>query len=215
VSHDLRAPLRHLSAYTSELAAEHADALDADGRAVLGRIAERCGNMNALIEGLLQLSRVSRGPVKRKDLDLSAMAGELADELRRSEPERPVAVSIQPGLRAQGDPVLVRTLLQNLLGNAWKYSSKVPVARIGVAGARIGDEEVYRISDNGAGFEPRYADRLFGAFQRLHTSKEFEGTGIGLATAKRIVERHGGRVWAESAPGEGATFYFTLPDEKR
>jgi PAS domain S-box-containing protein len=210
VSHDLRGPLGQLSAYVKRLDEQIGLTIHDETRHLLERIGDRAKHMDALIEGLLGLSNVVHGPLELHELDLSSIARDLAGDLQRESPDRRVEVTIQDGLRALGDPVLVRTLLQNLLGNAWKYSSKTPNAQVRLDCEHTSAEAVFRVSDNGAGFDPRYADKLFGPFQRLHSQSEFPGTGVGLATSKRIVERHGGRIWAESGRGEGATFYFTL-----
>lgn len=210
VSHDLRAPLRAIDGFSSALQ-EQAGGLDAAGRKHLERIRAATARMGQLIEDLLGLSRVVRADMAREAVDLSVIAREVMDELRRSAPERGLQLVIADGLRAEGDPRLLRILLENLLHNAWKYSSRALQARI-TFGSEIAADggRVFIISDNGAGFDMRYADKLFGAFQRLHSDQEFPGTGVGLATARRIVHRHGGRIWADSAPGQGATFRFTL-----
>jgi light-regulated signal transduction histidine kinase (bacteriophytochrome) len=166
--------------------------------------------MGQLIDQLLALARAMRAEVRREPVDLSALAREVAAELARSEPERHVVVAIAEGLAAPGDPALLRTVLANLFGNAWKFTRRQALPRVEFGCAGNGRGGPYYVRDNGAGFEIEYADRLFGAFQRLHTPEEFEGSGIGLATVRRIVERHGGRVWAEGSPDAGATFYFTL-----
>jgi PAS domain S-box-containing protein len=209
VSHDLRAPVNHLQGYAGALA----DCLDDDSRRgpLVRKIGERARHMNELIDALLALSRVAASPLARRDVDLSALAREIDADLRREFPQRTVETAIQPGLRASADPVLARTLLQNVIGNAWKYSSKVQAARIDVFSEHGQDGIQFAVRDNGAGFDPAYASKLFGAFQRLHSQTEFKGNGVGLATVRRIVARHGGRIWAESVQGRGATFRFTLP----
>jgi light-regulated signal transduction histidine kinase (bacteriophytochrome) len=166
--------------------------------------------MGELIDDLLKLSRVTRQDLRGQNVNLSALATEIAAELRAREPGRVVDWSLAPQVLAAGDPHLLRIVMDNLLGNAWKYTSRTEHARIEF-GIRPDDgNAVYYVRDNGAGFDMQYADRLFGAFQRLHKVEDFPGNGIGLATVKRIVVRHGGRIWAESQPGQGATFYFTL-----
>jgi signal transduction histidine kinase len=168
--------------------------------------------MNELIDGLMMVTRVSREAVRPRRVDFSAAAAEIVGDMRRAEPARHVEVTIEPGMHAHGDLTLLRTLLQNLIGNAWKYTRKVGEARIWVtrdAQAPNG----FCVSDNGVGFDPRYAQRLFTPFQRLHSASEYEGTGVGLATARRIVERHGGSIRAESLPDAGASFHFTLPGQ--
>ena len=162
--------------------------------------------MGGLIDDLLKLSRVSRGELRKERVDLSAIAQAIVKEYTG----RDVAMTIAPGLVVQGDPRLLRVALENLLGNAWKYTSKRADARIEFGELAAGGERVFYVRDNGAGFDMRYADKLFGAFQRLHGANEFEGTGVGLATVQRILRRHGGRIWAEAKVGAGATFYFTV-----
>jgi len=212
VSHDLRAPLRSIDGFSRILLEDYADKLDEEGADYLGRVRGASKHMALLIEDLLDLSRVSRGPLRREVIDLSAMARDIVKKLQRAHPERRVKFVAQEGVVAFGDANLLAVALENLLGNAWKFTSKSNEATIefGVDVPHGGGSVVYYVRDDGAGFDPRYADKLFGAFQRLHGSEEFEGTGIGLATVARIVHRHGGRVWAESQIGEGATFYFTL-----
>jgi light-regulated signal transduction histidine kinase (bacteriophytochrome) len=210
VSHDLGAPLRHLSGYVEFLRKDYAAAMPEPAAKLVERIGERAHYMASLVRALLNLSRVGRGPIHASDLDLTRLAEEVVADLRHAEPLREVEVTVEPGLRAHADLVLMRTLLQNLIGNAWKYTARTPSPRIEVGAMAKDGERVYFVRDNGAGFDLRDATRLFGAFQRLHPASEFEGTGIGLATVKRIVLRHGGRVWADAAPGQGATFYFPL-----
>ncbi len=210
VAHDLRAPLRSIDGFGQALEEDFADRLDAEGKLHLQRVRGSAKQMGQLIDGLLGLSRVSRGDVARERLNLTRMAEQAVARLRETHPERPVEVRIEPDLAAEGDPRLIGAVLDNLLGNAWKFTSKRDSARIEV-GQRIEDSRpVFFVRDNGAGFDQAFAGKLFGAFQRLHGATEFEGTGIGLATVERIVRRHGGRVWAEGTVGQGATFYFTL-----
>jgi signal transduction histidine kinase len=211
VSHDLRAPLRTIDGFSRLLLEDYADRLDEEGEDYLGRVRGASKHMDTLIEDLLDLSRVSRGPLRREVIDLSAMARDIVEKLERAQPERRVKFVAQEGVVAFGDANLLAVALENLLGNAWKFTSKKDEATIEFGAVPHGGGGVaYYVRDDGAGFDPRYADKLFGAFQRLHGSEEFEGTGIGLATVARIVHRHGGRVWAESEVGEGATFCFTL-----
>jgi PAS domain S-box-containing protein len=210
VSHDLRAPLNHLTAYSEELSGEAAAGNLAEARKYAGRIAERAAYMGELIDALLTLSRVTRVALEQRDVDLSALAFEIDAEHRKLEPGREVETIVEPGLLAQGDPVLLRTLLENLIGNAWKYTSLRQRARIEFRAEVVDGVRAFVVRDNGAGFDPRYAGRLFGVFQRLHSQQEFKGTGVGLATCRRIVARHGGRIWAEARPDGGATFRFTL-----
>jgi signal transduction histidine kinase len=210
VSHDLRAPLRAIAGFATAISEDSRDKLDDETRKNLDRILDRAGRMNELIEGMLALGKVVEIPMRRVPIDLTALANDIVRELRATEPARPVDVLIQPGLEAVGDPTLVRAVLTNLVGNAWKFTSRRGGARIEV-GAR---EDAFFVRDNGAGFDMEFAKNLFGAFQRFHSEKEFPGTGVGLATVERIVARHGGRVWAESRRGEGATFFFTLADQR-
>jgi len=210
VSHDLRAPLRSIDGFSRALLEDYEDRLDAEGQDYLHRVRASCQRMGQLIDDLLRLSRVTRGEMRREPVDLSALAQEIAVELQETQPERRVEFIIQPGLAADGDARLLRVVLENLLGNAWKFTGKRRQARIEFGLTEAEGRSVYFVSDNGAGFDMAYADRLFGAFQRLHSLAEFRGTGIGLATVQRVIHRHGGHVWAEGAVGQGATFYFTL-----
>ncbi|HEX3772132.1 MAG TPA: response regulator [Polyangiaceae bacterium] len=211
VSHDLRAPLRSIDGFSKFLLEDNPD-LAGSSRDHLNRIRASAQRMSELIDDLLELSRVSRIQIVRTAVDLSAIARLVVDDLQRREPERHVEVAIEAGLEARGDGRLLRAVLENLVGNAWKFSSKQPAARIEIGGIRLPEGVVYLVRDNGAGFDAANAHRLFAPFQRLHSQAEFSGTGIGLATVYRIVDRHGGRVWAESTPGKGATFYFTVPE---
>lgn len=210
VSHDLSTPLRAIEGFGLILQEDYRDKLDEEGLSHLQRIRMASQRMAGLIDALLSLSRVSRKQLARQDVDLSAKARDIAQSLKYSEPERQVDFIIQPGVRASGDPYMLESVLENLLGNAWKFTSPRPRAVIEF-GTQIQDTEwIFFIRDNGVGFEMAYVDKLFGAFQRLHKPDEFKGYGIGLATTQRIIQRHGGRVWAEGSPGQGATFYFTL-----
>lgn len=211
VSHDLRSPLRSIDGFSQALLEDYNDKLDAQAQNYLHRVRAASQRMAQLIDDMLNLSRVSRGEMRREEIDLSRMARDITEQLQRAQPERIVEVKIEDGIKARGDDRLLRIALENLLGNAWKFTSKQPSSRIEF-GAQAGDagEDVFFVRDNGAGFDMAYADKLFGAFQRLHSIDEFEGTGVGLATVQRIIRRHGGRIWAESQPGRGATFYFTL-----
>jgi len=229
VSHDLRAPLRSIDSFSQILLEEHAGKLDADGQDCLRRVRAATSRMGQLIDDLLRLSRVTRAEMHLETVDLSALAHSVAAELQGREPQRQVEFTIAPGVTAQGDARLLQVVLENLMGNAWKFTAKQEKARIefgvlqerDLETRRRGDAEtlpltaspllpVYFVRDNGAGFDMAYADKLFGAFQRLHSPSEFPGTGIGLATVSRIIHRHGGRVWAEGEVEKGATFYFTL-----
>ncbi|HVV00836.1 MAG TPA: ATP-binding protein, partial [Verrucomicrobiae bacterium] len=210
VSHDLRAPLRSIRGFSEVLLERHSTQLDARGQDYLRRVCQSSEQMDKLIEDLLKLSRVGRAELQWRDVDLTAMAETIVDELRKNNPERHVEIKIAPGLRAYGDERLLRIVLDNLLQNAWKFTSKTAGPCITVE--RVpGSPPAFCVRDNGAGFDMRHANRLFGVFQRLHTTSEFPGTGVGLATAQRILNRHGGRLWAEAQVDRGATFYFTLP----
>ncbi len=213
VSHDLRAPLRAIDGFSRILLTDYTERLDETGRDRLGRIRRAAQHMGTLIDDLLKLSRVTRTELKPEDVDMSALAEDVANDLRRQTPEHEVAFSIAPALHANGDRGLLRIVLDNLLGNAWKFTGGRPDARVSLDVDLRGGQTVYVVSDNGAGFDMAYADKLFGVFQRLHDVKEFPGTGIGLATVQRIVHKHGGRIWAESEVGRGARFYFTLEAE--
>ncbi|OGI43297.1 MAG: hypothetical protein A2150_06640 [Candidatus Muproteobacteria bacterium RBG_16_64_11] len=210
VSHDLRAPLRGIDGFSQALAEDYAAKLDDTGKEYLQRVRLASQRMAELIDDMLKLARVSRASMHREPVDLGALAHSIVAELQRTQPQRPVEVVVEPDLNASGDPKLLRVLLENLLANAWKFTGKQPRPRIEFGARRDHGAPVYFVRDNGAGFDMKYAHKLFGAFQRLHTTAEFPGTGIGLATVQRIVHRHGGRVWAEGAEGRGATFFFTL-----
>ena len=213
VSHDLRAPLRAIDGFSRLLEEDYGDRLDAAGHHVISRIVAGTGRMAQLIDDLLKLSRVSRGELRRARVDLSETVREVASNYQRLNADRSVEVLIASGVIAEGDPQLLRVALENLLGNAFKFTAKKPDARIEFGLDASGKAPVYFVRDNGAGFDPAYASKLFGAFQRLHSDAEFPGTGIGLATVKRIFLRHGGRTWAEGQTDRGATFYFTLRKE--
>ena len=211
ISHDLRAPLRSIDGYSQALMEEYSSQLGLPGQNYLRRIRTAAQRMSELIDALLGLSRLMRGELKRMEIDVSALAREIAQELRRQDEERRVEFIIAGHLTASADPRLLRAVLENLLGNAWKFTSKTPEARIEFGTIRPDRKvRVYFVRDNGAGFDMTYADKLFGTFERLHTADEFPGHGIGLAIVYRIIHRHGGRVWAESQVDKGATFYFTL-----
>lgn len=214
VSHDLRAPLRSIESFSQALLEDYPDRLDATGQDYLRRIGAATKRMGQLIEDLLRLSRITRTELKREQVDLSALASEIAANLKRSQPERQVQFQIMPDLKTDGDTRLLRIVLEDLLGNAWKYTSKHEKATIefGIMQSDTEKEKcltIFFVRDDGAGFDMANAGKLFGAFQRLHTPSEFTGNGIGLATIQRIIHRHGGRVWAEGAVEKGATFYFT------
>jgi PAS domain S-box-containing protein len=210
VSHDLRAPLRSIDGFSLALAEDWGAALNDECKGHLERIRGATRRMAQLIDDLLNLSRVSRAQLVRAPVDLSAMAESVLSELRATEPERDVEVVVAPQLVVDGDPRLLAVVLQNLLANAWKFTAKQPRGRIEFGVTEEGGRRVYFVRDDGAGFDMAYAGKLFGAFQRLHDTAEFPGTGVGLATVQRIIHRHGGRIWAEGAVGKGASFYFTL-----
>lgn len=210
VSHDLQAPLRHMTGYSRILLEEYRDTLDNEAAGYLDRIARAAAKMGSLIDALLQLSRVSRREMTICTINMTALAQEVINDLRQVERERSVQATIAEGLMAKGDPVLLRSVLENLLGNAWKYTRRTEKAEIDVGSEGINGTTTFYVRDNGVGFDMAYAGKIFGAFQRLHSDAEFEGTGIGLATVKRIINRHGGDIWAESELGKGTTVYFTL-----
>jgi len=210
VSHDLRAPLRSIRGFNEVLLERYASKLDGRGQEFLRRACASSHYMDDLIEDLLKLSRAGRSQLQHRPVDLSMLAHTIAADLHRSDPSRDVQFHITSGLQASGDERLLRIVLENLFRNAWKFSSKRPQACIefGLVMAR---EKAFFVRDNGAGFDPAYAGRLFSVFQRLHSTSEFAGTGVGLATVQRIINRHGGRVWAEGEVDRGAAFYFSLP----
>jgi PAS domain S-box-containing protein len=213
VAHDLRAPLRSIASFSDALREDCASQLDAVGQDYLRRIVGGAKRMADLIDGILALSRVNSTELVAVECDLSDMAWAVIAQLRELQPERKVRVIIQEGLRAQGDPKLLRSLLENLLGNAWKFTRERPEAEIELSATRNGRGlATYVVRDNGAGFDMAFKDKLFGVFQRLHAQNEFEGNGVGLATVQRIVRRHGGRIWGEGQPGHGARFFFTLSE---
>jgi PAS domain S-box-containing protein len=210
VSHDLRAPLRHVDGFSQILLEDYAEKLDEQGRRYLQQVREASQQMAQLIDDLLNLSRVTRTELRREVVDLSQMAEQIAEMLKKTQSDRVVEFVVEKGLAAEGDPRLLRVLLDNLLGNAWKYTGKRPWARIEFGRTMRDGKTAYFVRDNGAGFDMAYAHKLFGVFQRLHSLSEFPGTGIGLVTVQRIIHRHEGQVWAEGAVDQGATFYFTL-----
>ncbi|MBI3271902.1 MAG: response regulator [Planctomycetes bacterium] len=210
VSHDLRAPLRSIDGFSAALLEECRDKLDAQGADYLRRVRAATLRMGEIIDALLELSRVGRADMRLASVELSAIAGEVAAALQAAAPERQVELLVAPGMTVRGDGRLLRTVLENLLGNAWKFTAKRPLARIECGSRAEGDGAAYFVRDNGAGFEAEKAQKLFRPFLRLHSTSEFAGTGIGLATVRRIIHRHGGRVWAEGAVDQGATFLFTL-----
>ncbi len=212
VSHDLRAPLRVVDGFARLLKDDFGHTFDRVAHDHVDRITSAAARMNRMIDALLKLARVSSEPIESEPVDLSALARQVVDELQAEDPQRSALVSIEPGLTTRGDRVLLRILLENLIGNAWKYTGRCARAEISFGARREAGSTVFTVSDNGAGFDARFADRLFQVFQRLHGADEFPGTGVGLATAARIVKRHRGRIWADSVPGEGARFHFTLDE---
>jgi signal transduction histidine kinase len=210
VSHDLRTPLRSLEGFSSALLEGYNDKLDEKGQHYLERLRAASVLMGQLIDDILKLSRITRAEFRKETVDISQLAETVVTELRSVDPERQVEVMIKPNLVTRGDPRLLLIALQNLIGNAWKFTSKVPSAKIEIGDTNHEGTPAYFIRDNGAGFDMTYADKLFQPFQRLHKATDYPGTGIGLATVQRIIRRHGGKIWAESTEGRGTTFYFTL-----
>jgi PAS domain S-box-containing protein len=210
ISHDLRSPLRAIDGFSHLLAEDYEDKLDHQGRDYLGRVRKAVQRMGTLIDDILELSRVTRQEMRRESVDLGRLAEELNEEIARAWPGKQPAISLPGRCLAEGDPQLLRLMLQNLLENAWKYSGRNPAPEIEFGCETLDGRQVCYVRDNGVGFDMAHAGRLFTPFQRLHKPEDFQGNGIGLATVARIVRRHGGRIWAESAPGAGATFRFTL-----
>ena len=212
VSHDLRAPIRVVEGFTKIIKEDYGRLLDRVGNDHLDRILGAAARMNNMIDALLALTKLSSKPLARQPVNLSQLATYVADDLRRQHPERTVAIVIEPGLLVQGDPTLLRVVVENLLGNAWKYTGKAAQGQIWFE--RVdGAADTFCIRDNGAGFDMRFADRLFGVFQRLHSANDFPGTGVGLASVRRIVRRHGGDIWGEAEVNRGARFQFSLPQQ--
>jgi|GEM_PF-258077 len=210
VSHDLRAPIRVVEGFTRILKEDYGRQLDRVGNDHLDRVLGAAARMNHMIDALLTLARLSSLPLARQPVNLSQLAGFIVDDLRRGTPERAADIQIESGLQVDGDPTLLRLVLENLLGNAWKYSSRTKRTQIIFGAEKHDGRRAFVVRDNGAGFDMRSADRLFGLFQRLHSATDFPGTGVGLASVKRIVRRHGGDIWADAEPGRGAAFHFTL-----
>jgi signal transduction histidine kinase len=210
VSHDLRSPLRSINGFSQALMDDYHACLDDTGKNYLGRICRAAQNMGQLIDDMLKLSRISRAEFRHEEIDLSAMVRSILGERRRTDPERAIETAIQEGITVYGDPQLMKIAMVNLMDNALKFSGKNEHARVEFGATADGEGTVFFVRDNGAGFSMTYAEKLFGVFQRLHSVEEFPGTGIGLATVKRIIGRHGGRIWAEGEAQKGATFYFTL-----
>ena len=211
VSHDLRAPIRVVEGFARILKEDYGRFLDRIGNDHVDRILAAAARMNSMIDALLALSRLQTQPIKRQPVDLSQLTNYILEDLRASEPERSAEFAIEPGLVVQGDPTLMRIAIENLVGNAWKYSAQSAKTRIELRRESRAGQPTFVVADAGAGFDMRFADRLFGVFQRLHSAKDFQGTGVGLASVRRIIRRHGGDIWAESEVGKGARFYFTLP----
>ncbi|MBF0459930.1 MAG: hypothetical protein HQL87_00890 [Magnetococcales bacterium] len=212
VSHDLRAPLRAISGFSQALMEDYGDQLQGEAQTYLRMLQESSQEMGRLIDGLLQLSRVTRGEMRQEIVNLSGLADKVVASLRQAEPDRRVMVEIAPHLVVHGNAQLLMVAMENLLGNAWKYTGKTPQAEISLGSVLQEGNTVYAVRDNGAGFDMTYRDKLFIPFQRLHRSDEFPGNGIGLATVQRIICRHGGSLWAQAEVGKGATFFFTLPE---
>lgn len=211
VSHDLRSPLMVLDSVTQRLLTVHAEKLDVEAIEDLLRARQSVKRMTQLIEDLLKFARTGNGGLEMEDVDLATLVPPIVEELAKSDGSRSVQVDVQPGALARADPRMISIVLENLLRNAWKFTRHQAQAHIEFGWRAEGKERIFFLRDNGAGFDPTRAHRLFHAFERLHPRKDFEGTGIGLSTVERILRRHGGRVWAEGAVGRGATFYFTLP----
>jgi len=210
VSHDLRAPVRVVEGFTKIVKEDYGRLLDRVGNDHLDRVLGAAARMNSMIDALLALSQLSSKPVSRQPVNLSQLAGFVVDDLRRQWPQHAVTVHIEPAMHVQGDPTLLRVMLENLLGNAWKYTTKCATPQVWFERCTDSASPSFSVRDNGAGFDMRYADRLFGVFQRLHSASDFQGTGVGLASVRRIVQRHGGDVWAEAEVGRGANFYFSI-----
>ena len=210
VSHDLRAPVRVVEGFTKIVKEDYGRLLDRVGNDHLDRVLGAAARMNSMIDALLALSQLSSKPVSRQPVNLSQLAGFVVDDLRRQWPQHAVTVHIEPAMHVQGDPTLLRVMLENLLGNAWKYTTKCATPQVWFERCTDSAAPSFSVRDNGAGFDMRYAERLFGVFQRLHSASDFQGTGVGLASVRRIVQRHGGDVWAEAEVGRGANFYFSI-----
>jgi light-regulated signal transduction histidine kinase (bacteriophytochrome) len=210
VSHDLRAPLRAIDGFSEALETDQADRLDDRGRSHLARVRAATSRMSSLIEDLLDLSRISSGPLERRRVNLAEIAVGVMEVLRQRDPARQVVLEVHDDLTASADPRLVTIALENLLGNAWKFTARRQEAHIQIGRLLDPEETAFFVRDDGAGFNADHVERLFQPFQRLHSQSEFDGSGIGLATVRRIIARHGGRIWANAAVNDGATFFFTL-----
>jgi light-regulated signal transduction histidine kinase (bacteriophytochrome) len=211
VSHDLRAPLRGMDGFSQALLEDYSNKLDATGKNYLERIRAGTQRMGLLIDDMLKLSRVTRSEFNRQSVDLSDMVKQIIETQKQNNRRRTVQVTVTEDIIIQGDPYLLQIAMTNLIDNAWKFTDKTKNARIEFGAEQKNSKQVMFVRDNGVGFDMAYVDKLFGAFQRLHTTAEFPGTGIGLATVQRVIHRHGGQVWAEGEIGKGAVFYFTLP----
>ncbi len=211
ISHDLRAPIRSINGFSRILLEDHGGKLDPAALDCVATIRAAARRMTQLIDAMTALSRVSRAEFHVRRTNLSAIAAQVADELRAQAPARNVTFAIDPELSAMADPIQIQAALRHLLGNAWKFTAPQPAARIEFAAVATPAGPAFLVRDNGAGFDAQYAHKLFNPFQRLHAQDEFPGVGIGLAIVGRIILRHGGRTWAESGPGQGASFFFTLP----
>jgi signal transduction histidine kinase len=214
VSHDLRAPLRSIDGFSQIILEDYEDRLDERGKDYFRRVRSAAQRMAHLIDDMLNLSRVTRNEMEMREIDLSGLARDIADKLAKLQPGRHADFIIQPGIKVRGDEHLLRIALENLMDNAWKYTSKHPTARIEFGARMSGQDRIFFVRDDGAGFDMKYSRKLFGAFQRLHTDDEFPGMGIGLATVQRIIRRHGGKIWAEGESEKGATFHFMIPPAK-
>jgi signal transduction histidine kinase len=213
VSHDLRAPIRVVEGFTKIVKEDYGRLLDRVGNDHLDRVLGAAARMNNMIDALLSLSKLSSQPLAQQPVNLSQLAGFVTDDLRRQWPDRAVQIEIAPGMQVQGDPTLLRVVIENLLGNAWKYTAKSAHAAIRF-GPHADAPDTFTVQDNGAGFDMRFADRLFGVFQRLHSASDYPGTGVGLASVRRIVRRHGGEIWGEAEVNRGARFHFSLPQRR-
>jgi light-regulated signal transduction histidine kinase (bacteriophytochrome) len=211
-AHDLRAPLAAIKGFSQIITEDYADKLDTDGQECMKKISESAEKMSTLIDDILRLSKISLHQINLQNVNMSSIAESVVDDLKKSFPQRNAEIKIQKELWVKGDVNLIQIVLTNLIGNAWKYSSKIKKAVIRFGLIERNERTVYFISDNGAGFDMNKMNKLFKPFQRLHPENEFPGTGVGLSIVERIIRRHGGKIWAESKQGEGATFYFTLPE---
>ena len=210
VSHDLRTPLRAIDGFSQALVEDYADRFDETGLDYLSRIRGASHTMAELIDDMLQLSKVTRSELHREPVDLTSVANEVIENHELVEPGRNIKITIDQGLTCAADRNLIMIVMNNLVGNAWKYTGKKDMAEITIGKKQVDGKDIFFVKDNGAGFDMQFENKLFGVFQRLHTTEEFSGTGVGLATAQRIVHRHGGTIWAEAIVDEGATFYFTI-----